>query len=238
MLIVGNYTGLQSALRLCTAPKSPDEDTNLLTAIVTGYIVNAQNDFAVFKYPFTQTINASLAAPDPLSAIGAAMDLYNTVNQAKCVDWNSISRLKGPFNYIRCTQYPYPGAYSGASSIWGKVISKGFSMSHVRDWECQQAFNISSIAGGVALQKALKIDQATIVNTSRILITEGLTDPTTAVGPDSWLPSGDRNHSRIMWIGQSAHGEVDRRSATTDRTALQEARVYVTNSMKGWLGMT
>ena len=109
---------------------------------------------------------------------------------------------------------------------------------HLLDPFCQAAFGIDSIDGGAALQKALKLEDVTLSNTPRLLVVEGLVDPTTALGPIGWLPGGGRNHSRIMWVGQAAHGEVTRWPALTDSTAITEARVYIVNTMKEWLGMT
>jgi hypothetical protein len=41
-----------------------------------------------------------------------------------------------------------------------------------------------------------------------------------------------------MRVGQSAHGEIALPPAATDGTALTEARVYIMNTMKEWIGMT
>ncbi|KAK6385681.1 hypothetical protein LTS17_001252 [Exophiala oligosperma] len=234
-----NYSGLQTGLRLCEPPKTPDDETNLLQAVLGGYVNNLQYNFAVFQYPLQRTVNATLAAPDPFAAVGAAMGVYTNISYTTCVDWSSIKRLQGPFNYIRCTYLPYPGAYSRPESLWGHVTSKAWNESSAaRDWECRQAFNVSSVTGGVAFQKSLKLDQDTLVDTSGLLVTEGLIDPTTALGPASWLPGRGRNHSRIMWVGQSGHGEVTRMPAATDSTALTESRLYILNGMKEWIGVT
>lgn len=236
---LGNFDGLQSTLQLCTQPNSTQDLNSVLLAILAGYTTIAQDDYAFFNYPFLQSINATTNATDPISAIGAAMALYNSVQAQECVRWDPPYTAKGPFWYLRCTQIPYANPSTHADSIFGEIIAEpSVNATHYLDPYCQAGLGIDSIDGGTALQEELKLDDATLQNTERLLVVEGLIDPTTGLGPTSWLPGSSRNHSRIMWVGQSGHGEVGRRPASTDSTALTEARLYIINSMKGWLGMT
>lgn len=144
----------------------------------------------------------------------------------------------GPFWYIRNTQYPYPNPSSGADSIWGETVPSSQNTTHLLGPYCHAGFKVSSITGGAALQASLKLDDTTIANTDCTLVMEGLIDPTTALGPGSWLPGHVRNHSRIIYIGQSAYGEVALPLATTDSTAVTDRRTFILNSMKEWVGIT
>ena len=143
--------------------------------------------------------------------------------------------------YIRCTELPYPQTWSTAQTIWGSippVLDPAKHQTRLLDPYCQAAFGINSTTGGVALQRKLGLDADTLARTQRLLIAEGLVDPTTALGPKSWVPGSSRNHSRIIYIGQSAHAEIIQPPTEDDSNALVEARLFVLNSIKGWLGLT
>ncbi|KUJ13345.1 uncharacterized protein LY89DRAFT_672563 [Mollisia scopiformis] len=212
--------------------------SDLLTAILKTYASIVQGNYASTKYPFQQTLNATLAANISLSAISSAISISNTVNKAPCLDWNpsySTSGTEGrAFTWLRCTQIPYPNPFSTAETIWGPILPD-YTQAHLMDPYCQAAFNMSSIDGGAALQRKLGLDQYTLENTERLLMTEHLLDPIAAYGPLSWNPGSSRQRSRIMYIGQSAHAETLQPPARTDSEALVMARIYISNSIAEWL---
>ena len=213
------------------------DDGELLYAILRSYSLNAQENYATSSYPFYQTINATLASSDSLSAVGAAMEIYNkAVGGTECLNWDPLHSAGGPFLWLRCTQIPFPNPYSTAETIFGP-IQPDLTKAHILDPWCQASFGIDSIDGGEAWQRELAVDQHTLETSERLLIVDGLTDPITAFGANSWNPGSSRNHSRIMYVGQSAHTEVQRPAVATDSEALVQARLYIFNSVKQWLGM-
>lgn len=194
-------------MHLWSQPTSPTQANDLLAQVLKAYLVNARLNFAYSGYPFHQTINVTLAASDSLAAVGAAIAINNAASAVKCLDWVPAYAAGGPFMRLRCNHIPYPNSWSGTDSIWGPNLPD-YTQEHLLDSNCQASFGIKSVNGGEALRRQLGLDQQTLENSTRLLVVEDLVDPTTALGADSWNPVTSRNHSRIMYIGQSSHTEL------------------------------
>ena len=228
--------GLQEQLHLCAKPNSTADADDVLFAVLQAYITSVQTDYPRNGYPFQKIINATLAAISPLSAIGAAVAIHNTVTSAKCLPWDFQSYLYGPFLYLRCTQIPFLSQYTAANSLWGPILPD-YTQEHLLDPYCQASFGIKSIDGGEALQRKLGLDPYTLQNTPRLLIAQNMIDPTTSTGPDSWNPGPSRNDSRVMFNSHSSHVEATFPSDPLDSDALVQARKCIMSNIKGWLGM-
>ncbi|KAK5236605.1 hypothetical protein LTR47_002556 [Exophiala xenobiotica] len=240
LLTAGKFAGLQEQLHLCSAPDSTNQTHDVLAAVLKAYLINAEENSWHNNYPLYATINATLAANTSLAAVGAAVSIYNAVEGQKCLNFDPGYANGGPFMWLRCTQIPYPQSWSAAGSIWGliaPIVDPTRNQTRLLDPYCQAAFGINSTGGGDGLQRQLGLDQDTLAATQRLLVTEGLLDPTTGLGPSSWYPGTSRNHSRIIYVGESAHTEVMNPPSPKDSDALVEARIFVLNSIKQWLGL-
>lgn len=164
------------------------------------------------------------------------MTINNVANQANrsCVPStiNYVSKL--PFTWLRCTYLPYIDVVSQEGSIFGAILPNSSYDRYFDPW-CQASFQMNSVEGGTAFINRLGLDPATIENTSRILAPFGMTDPITALGPDSYNPGPTREHSRVLFVSQSSHGDVYQPASPTDSEALVDARTNIVNSIKEWL---
>ena len=205
------------------------------------YIINAQLNYPYNGYPLKATINATLTANSSLATLGEAVAIFNKHEGQKCLEFDPSYALTDPYMWLRCTEIPYPQSWSAADTIWGEngpVLDAKKNQTRTLDPWCQAAFGISSIESGSALQRHLGLDQHSLENTERLLLTLGLDDPTAGLGPSSWFPSSSRNHSRIIYVPESAHIQVMMTPDPTDSNALVESRVFVLNSLKKWLDIT
>ncbi len=64
------------------------------------------------------------------------------------------------------------------------------------------------------------------MNTEKLLISMGLFDPVTALGPDSWNPGSSRLHGRTLFISQAGHASDIFVANVTDSQGLTQARLY------------
>lgn len=102
---------------------------------------------------------------------------------------------------------------------------------------CQASFGFESVTGGIAYQRKLGLDRENLRNTKRLLLSMGEFDPVSSFGADSWNPGSSREHSRTLFIGQSAHVADVLLPNKLDPEALVQARMYELASFKNWLGL-
>lgn len=235
LMAAGNFSGMQEALHLCTAPNATNQVDAIAWNIQFDYVRILQLNIAIEGYLLDQTINATLALNDSLAILGAAIQIYNAAQAQSCLDWaDSPHPIVDPFLYIRCTYFPFPDPYSTADSIWGPNLPD-YSEPHILDPYCKAVFNMSSVDGGLPLQRKLGVDLETLSETQRLLFTEGLTDPTTFFEP-KFNPGSSRNGSRVLYIDKAGHTADIFAANATDSQSLTNARVITLNTLKEWLG--
>lgn len=187
-------------------------------------------------------INATLALNDSLAIVSAPIPFNLHIDGTSCSALSTAREgiyTRNPFDYAICTYIPYPRTlYTRAQSIFGSY-PPDFSAQNINQARCQGMWGIDAVDGGLEHQQAIRIDKATLEKASRILISEGLYDPITAlgVGLSAWLPSVDRNTSRVLFISQGSHGPEFLMPNASDPQAVTEAREYEVNSIKEWLGI-
>ncbi|OCT51507.1 hypothetical protein CLCR_08296 [Cladophialophora carrionii] len=248
----GKFGGIQQALKLCNPLNSTDQAESVSRYLLSAYVHAAQYNAALAQFPLNAIINATLALPqnDSLSILGAAIpwELRVQGGAAAASSSSSCSTLlpagqldrytRNPFDYAICTYLPYPRTiYAPAQSLFGSHAPDP-SVKNVNQARCRAMWGIDAVDGGVAYQRAIRLDRATLQNTSRVLISEGLYDPATAVGVGmtGWRPSSDRNASRVLFISQGSHGGEFFMPNETDPQAVVAARTFEVNSIKEWLG--
>jgi hypothetical protein len=91
---------------------------------------------------------------------------------------------------------------------------------YLLDSYCHATFGTDSIDGGVECQRKLGINQQTQEATTRLLVSQPLMDPTSALCPSSWKPGHNRTHSRIIYIDDSAQVEDLSKAWLSDSDAL------------------
>lgn len=236
MMAAGNFSGMQEALHLCTPPNAMDQVDAIAWYIQYDYVRTLQQNIALLKYPFNRLVNATLPLNDSLAILGVAIEIYNELSGVSaCLDWAaSPYPIVDPFLYMRCTYVPFPDPYSTADSIWGANLPD-YSEAYLLDPYCKAIFNITSVNGGLALQRKLGIDPGMLRATERLLFTEGLLDPVTFFEP-KLEPSHSRNGSRVLYIDGAAHTADILAANATDSQGLMNARVITLNMLKEWLG--
>jgi hypothetical protein len=241
-LNLGNFTGLKDQLHFCTDPTSSNQTTMIQRAAKTAYVYSAQYNLAKADFPLDKTINATLGLNESMSILGAAMKIALPVlgvvtGAGECFDWEQNVDVPGSWNYIVCKYALGPRfQYSRAASIFGEDMPDS-SITNVNDDMCQKAFGIKAMDGSDEYMHSLGFDDQSLANTTRLLASEGLTDPVTALGASYWYPGSSRDHSRVVYISQGAHASDMEGPLANEPQALTDARRYELNSMKEWLGM-
>ena len=214
-----------------------------------SYAIMTQYNEWRTKLPLTTAINATLQLNDSLSILGAAtktakpwLSAILGSTSSDCVPWEAgVLDSIDPFNYLLCTDFPYIHyAYAQAGTIFGATAPPAGLASINNVW-CPKTFPgiAHAVVGGERYDRANLMDDATLQNTKRLIISQGLYDPTTAYGPRPWLPGPTRDGSRVVYISGGSHTvDFAASNATYDLQSVREARVAELNSMKEWLGMT
>lgn len=158
-------------------------------------------------------------------------------SNGKCVYPDPQYKNVDPFQYIRCTYYPYAGWFSSGETIWGPNLPD-YKLKNLNDPYCQASFGFDAVNGGLAYQQELGLDQQSLENSTRLFVSMGMFDAISTQGPDSWNPGPSRDDSRVFFINQAAHTADMNAGQPTDSEALNLARRYELNSIKGWLGIT
>lgn len=124
---------------------------------------------------------------------------------------------------------------------------------------CQAQLGINSTEAGLPYQKFMRIDRETVMNTKRLILVfgkinmptpnptailrphpltyvllPGLTDPSTALGMDSFNPGSGRDDTRIFMVAKAAHTEIMAPPNATDSDSLTAGRTWVANTVLGW----
>lgn len=182
-------------------------------------------------------INTILTLNDSLAIVSVPILFDLHINGTSCSALCAASSgeyIRNPFDYAVFTYIPYPrSAYARAQSIFGSV-PPDLSANNINQARCRGMWDTDAVDRGLTYQQAIRIDKVTLENTPRILISEGFYDPITAMGVrlSAWLPGGDRNAGRVLFVSQDSHGPEFLIPNASDPQDVVEARAFELNSIK------
>nr|POE88044.1 lysosomal pro-x carboxypeptidase [Quercus suber] len=243
----GDYTDLASELHLCSGPTAEDQYPALAFYLLNSFYSIAQYNYnhplgSGTAFPLQHYINiTSSNSTAPLIALANAAEIANQMTNQQCGEWNLNSRSGGltiPFAWILCTYFPYTElVFTTSTSIFG-THSPDPSVTNINEGLCQSSFGIPARAAE-GIREEYNITRSDIESLTRVIFSEGLDDPVTAMGPSPFYggqgPLGQTENSKMILISRAGHGEDLFATTPLDSVALIAARRAEIEAIKEWI---
>ncbi|KAK6993030.1 peptidase S28 [Favolaschia claudopus] len=245
ILDAGNYTDISNIFAVCTTPKEEDRDEFLRSlAAIYSLVLQANTAylgqlFNLTGFPFDAIASRTLAASSPLAAVNETFNAlcYSSIASNGCFDWtsqcsDSVGAELVPLNYLRCSYMNYDYGDGAPGSMFAPTAPYDSTE------YCQKTFGITPPTKEALFAK-YHFDEATIRRTTRVIYSQGGSDPVRGMGPEqSWFPvaSTDPNAPRYVYCDYAAHTQdLILSFPGNDDSSLLRMRDQEKNIIRGWL---
>jgi len=215
MCVANNCAGAIPDLNLCTQPSSQQEWQAILSVIITEYTLVAQFDYAIRAlFPANAVAflaNKTLQAASPGEVLGLPVIMAAPGNITSCVNWAALAgtgvqsqvSIGRSWQYITCQYFVgSESAVSPSNSLFPPQMVDQPAVCPVPEWESPD-FNDTN----EQWRAKFNFTDDALDHVTRLLITHGGSDRTTAIGSPRLTLSSDRNHSRVIVALGLGHGE-------------------------------
>ncbi|KAJ3821068.1 peptidase S28 [Lentinula raphanica] len=256
------FQPIQESLSLCSSPNVTDLDT-LQGYISSSLVLVPQFSYAnpekraqiFYNYsyptssngtlPFDTYLSNLLAEGSPMAALNKTLwtvyGLSNLANNLTCLNASSnfdstAGVQQSVFDYISCSYFDYIAERPPNGSIF-QPSPPGAGEAQVQ--ACGQKYGSRAVMNATEIAIKFKFTKEDLINTTRILYTEGELDNNLARGPaSSWFPAAnsttDLNQSVVYVIEGAGHTEDTFSPDPTDTLAMQAAKNFTLQRIKAW----